>query len=86
MSPLIESGFIVIVDLTQKTLDTALNRIVAASDGTGVAIKHLVRAGGEYWLQPNNLNLDNRASRVGPDTEIIGVVVKWIGQPTPYRK
>jgi SOS-response transcriptional repressor LexA len=80
MSPLIESGFIVIVDRTRRTLALALNHIVAASDGAGVAIRRLVKSGSGYWLKPQNLNADNEEVPVTPSTRIIGVVVKWIGQ------
>jgi SOS-response transcriptional repressor LexA len=86
MSPLIETGFIVIVDRTKKTAASALNHIVAASDGAGVAIRYLTESGGRYWLQPHNLNIENRAVPVEPSTRIIGVVIKWIGQPAPARK
>ena len=86
MSPLIETGFIVIVDRTRRTAATALNHIVAASDGVGVAIKYLVERDGGYWLTPHNMNIDNRPTPVGPSTRIIGVVVKWIGQPVAPRK
>jgi SOS-response transcriptional repressor LexA len=81
MSPLIEDGFIVIADLTRNTKTLALNHIVAASDGYGVAIRYLVEIGGSLWLQPHNMNVENRAVPVGRDMRIIGVVVKWIGQP-----
>ena len=86
MSPLIETGFIVIVDRTKKTAASALNHIVAASDGTGVTIKHMVERDDGYWLTPHNMNIENRPTPVGPSTRIIGVVVKWIGQPLPARK
>jgi SOS-response transcriptional repressor LexA len=86
MSPLIETGFIVIVDRTKKTAASALNHMVAASDGGGVAIKYLVERDDGYWLAPHNMNIDNLPTRVGPSTRIIGVVVKWVGQPLPARK
>jgi SOS-response transcriptional repressor LexA len=41
----------------------------------------LVENGGGLWLQPHNLNVENRAVPVGAKTRIIGVVVKWIGRP-----
>jgi SOS-response transcriptional repressor LexA len=81
MSPLIETGFIVIVDLMKNTKALAVNHIVAASDGDGVAIRYLIENGGTLWLQPHKMNADNHAVPVGRDMRIIGVVVKWIGQP-----
>jgi SOS-response transcriptional repressor LexA len=85
MSPLIETGFIVIVDRTKKSKAAALNHIVAVGDGDGVAIRWLLEIDGDLLLQPHNRNIENRAVPVRPDTRIIGVVIKWIGQP-PVRK
>lgn len=85
MSPIIESGFIVIVDRAKKTLEEARGRIIAASDDGGVAIRTLEKRGDTYWLVPRN-EAGHSAAMATPTTRIIGVVVKWIGQPTPHRK
>ncbi len=80
MSPIIRSGFIVIVDRTKRTPEQAKDQIIAASDDGGVAIRMLQLRGGAFWLVPQNLD-GHAPSPVTPTTRIVGVVIKWIGQP-----
>ena len=85
MSPLIESGYIALVDRTQTNWPALVNRIVAVGDGEGLSLKWLRKLGKAYVLVPNNLNADNQMISVTPQHQVFGKVERWIGEPPPGR-
>jgi SOS-response transcriptional repressor LexA len=95
MSPVLEPGYIVLVDTSQKDPKRLVNQMVAARDDEGVTIKWLrkqpERKGAEemYILLPNHTSLRHPVRVITPGSEsvsIVGKVVKWIGEPPPPRK
>ncbi|MBN9618090.1 MAG: helix-turn-helix domain-containing protein [Acidobacteriales bacterium] len=84
MSPLIESGYIVLIDRYQTDPAKLVDRIIAASNGEGLTVKWLRKIGENYFLMPNN-----SIHPIIPFTEhhkIIGRVIKWIGEPPPVKR
>ncbi len=88
MSPILESGYIAIVDVTQRDPKKIINRMVAARERDGVTIKWLRHQDGLYLLVPQHTSQDHpvRVMREEGEWSIAGVVVKWIGQPPPPKK
>ena len=88
MSPILEDGYIVLVDVSQRDPEKLIDRIVAASNGDGVTLKWLRRYEDTYMLVPQNASSRHpvRIIRGHGDWSIIGEVVKWIGALAPKRK
>lgn len=84
MAPIIDDGYIVIVDTGQRDPKKLLNRMVAARDGDGVTIKWLRRDVGVYLLLPQNISPRHQVRVLSSDAGhgIVGEVVKWIGEPS----
>lgn len=83
MAPIIEEGYIVVVDTSQRDPKKLVNKMVAARDGDGVTIKWLRRDVGLYLLIPQNVSPRHQVRVLSSDSGfgIVGEVVKWIGQP-----
>lgn len=93
MSPILDDGYIVLVDTSAKDPKRLVNQMVAARDEVGVTIKWLrrekVRGEEIYMLVPNHTSIRHpiRVIAEGSETvSIVGKVVKWIGEPPPPRK
>jgi SOS-response transcriptional repressor LexA len=88
MTPVLHTGFIVLVDTTKHQMSALVGKMVAARDGDGVTIKWLRKQGKVYLLVPQNTSPQHEVRLVteGDDVEIIGEVVKWIGEPFNERK
>lgn len=88
MSPLIEDGYLIIVDTAAREPGALVNEMVAAVDSRGDStVKWLRLVDGEYMLLPQHTS-----PRLPPilisRTEgwrIAGRVLRWIGQPPPAR-
>jgi SOS-response transcriptional repressor LexA len=87
MSPFIETGYIVIVDVERKKVEELIGRMVVAREMEAVTIKWLRKIGDGYKLVPQNPSTRNPELILAGSVEIVGEVVKWIGQPNaPKRK
>lgn len=88
MAPLVNDGYIVIVDATQRDPKRLVGHMVAAREGDGVTIKWLRKDKDTLLLVPQHISprIPVRVMRPDDDWDIVGVVVKWIGYPAPPRK
>jgi SOS-response transcriptional repressor LexA len=88
MSPVIEPGTVVIVDVSQREPEKLLGRMVVAREGNGVTVKWLRQDHGTFLLVPQHVSLRHPVRIMSPssDLSIVGVVVKWISEPPPVRK
>jgi len=89
MSPILESGYIAITDVSQRDPAKLVNRMVAARDEDGVTIKWLRKQKVSlYLLVPQNTSPRHpvRILDAGDNWSIVGKVVKWIGEPPPPPK
>ena len=86
MSPLIETGYIALVDRSQTVGSEQVDRIVAVGDGDGVTLKWLRKIGNSYLLVPNNENAENQIIPFTRNHHIFGRVVRWIGEPIAPSK
>lgn len=86
MAPIIQEGFLVLVDLhDRKELRMLENQIVAARNENGVVIKWLKKIGARYYLVSQNLEFPPIEAKQN-DYSIVGRVVKWIGSPALKRR
>jgi transcriptional regulator with XRE-family HTH domain len=81
MSPMIERGFVAIVDVSIRQAEQLKNTLVVCRDGEGVCIRWLRRELGQYVLMP----LDPRRNPMKAlDTRrhygLVGEVVLWLGR------
>ncbi len=83
MWPIIDEGFIVLVDTSQNDPRRLVDSIVAAREGEGVTIKYLRKRDKVFILAPSHPSPSHPPILLGPenDAAIIGKVIKWIGQP-----
>jgi SOS-response transcriptional repressor LexA len=83
MAPFIETGYIVLVDTSEREPKRLVNTMVAARESDGVTIKWLRREGSQFMLVPQHTSLRHPVRLVGPDKDvsIIGKVIKWLGEP-----
>jgi SOS-response transcriptional repressor LexA len=83
MSPMISPDTIVLVDVAQRDAEKLVGRMVAAREGDGVTIKWLRKDQDIYMLVPQYASLRHPVRIIRPegDFSIVGVVVKWIGEP-----
>lgn len=83
MSPVLEDGYIVAVDLLQQELRALYGKMVAArSPSGGVTIKWFVKAGEDRILMPQNIE-KHQPLKINkePGWKILGRVLWWIGEP-----
>jgi SOS-response transcriptional repressor LexA len=93
MTPIVDEGYIVLVDTSLREPKRLVNQMVAARAEDGVTIKWLrkVKLRGEemFELVANHTSTRHptRIIAEGSDSvSIVGKVVKWIGEPPPPRK
>lgn len=88
MSPILETGYVVIVDISQRSAEHLVGHMVAAREGDGITIKWLRRDGKTFLLVPQHTSpaYQVKVMRQDGDFSIVGEVVKWIGYPPPIRK
>jgi SOS-response transcriptional repressor LexA len=87
MSPILETGYVVIVDVASRSAENLVGHMVAAREGDGITIKWLRRDGKTYLLVPQHTSPAYPVKVMRPDDfSIVGEVVKWIGYPPPVRK
>lgn len=90
MSPILEDGYIALLDVSQRQPSKLVGKMVAARQGDGITLKWLRRQKGDiYLLVPQNTSQRHDIEFVSQegDWSIVGEVVKWIGQPhLPKRK
>jgi repressor LexA len=84
MWPIIDEGFIVLVDTSQRDPKRLIDNIVAAREGDGVTIKYLKKRDRSFILTSAHPSPAHPTIVLTPDKDvaIIGKVIKWIGQPT----
>ncbi len=88
MSPVIEPDTIVLVDIAQRDAAKLVGRMVVAREGNGITVKWLRKDHDIYLLVPQHVSLRHPVRIMQPESDlsIVGVVVKWIGEPPPARK
>jgi SOS-response transcriptional repressor LexA len=88
MAPIIQTGYIVVVDAQQQDAKRLVGKMVAAREGDDVTIKWLRKDGDLYLLIPQHTSpaYPVRIMRPDGDFSVIGEVVKWVGYPPPVRK
>jgi SOS-response transcriptional repressor LexA len=88
MAPIVNDGYIVVVDAAQRDTKKLVGQMVASREGDGITIKWLRKDKDIYLLVPQHVSprIPVRVMRAEDDQAIVGVVVKWIGYPTPTRK
>jgi SOS-response transcriptional repressor LexA len=87
MSPIIESGYIVLVDTSQRDPKSLIGDMVVAREGDALTVKWLRKEASFYQLVPQHTSIRHpvRILTEGQDFGIVGKVVKWIGEP-PKKK
>ena len=93
MLPILDDGYIALVDTSVRDPKRLVNQMVAARADDGVTIKWLRREKGHgsdmYLLVPQNTSQRHPVRVITEGSEsvsIVGIVVKWIGEPPPPRK
>jgi len=89
MSPILEEGYIALIDVTRRKADELVGRMIAARDKDGVTLKWLRRQSKDlYLLLPHNTSQRHPVQVIEPGGEwsLIGEVVKWIGEPHPPKR
>ncbi len=89
MSPILETGYVALVDTTQRKASSLVNRMVAARDGDGITIKWLQKQSDNlYLLVPQRTSQRHQVQimRAEGEWSIVGEVVMWIGQPPPTKR
>jgi SOS-response transcriptional repressor LexA len=83
MSPLIDSGYIVLVDTSQRDPKKLINKMVAAREADEVTIKWLRQEGRFFHLVPQHTSPRHPIRILTPESDIaiIGEVIRWIGAP-----
>jgi SOS-response transcriptional repressor LexA len=83
MSPIIEDGYIVLVDTSQRDPGRLIGSMVAAREDDAVTIKWLRKEGKFYQLVPQHTSVRHPVRILTPDQDfgIVGRVIKWIGEP-----
>jgi SOS-response transcriptional repressor LexA len=84
MAPIVNDGYIVIIDAAQHDPKKLVGQMVAAREGDGVTIKWLRKDKNDYLLVPQHVSpkFPVRIMRDEDDWSVVGVVVKWIGYPS----
>ncbi len=88
MAPILLDGHIVIINVASRNPAQLVWRMVAARNAEGVTIKWLRLNSGVYSLVPQHTAPEFEIAYLRPlgDFEIVGEVVKWIGEPPPPPK
>ena len=89
MSPTVNDGYLVIVNVGERSSQQLVGRMVAARDGDGITVKWLRRDDGLFFLVPQVVSERHpiRVVQEEGNFSIVGEVVKIIGDPpTPKRK
>lgn len=89
MSPILEPGYIVLVDTSQRDPKRLVNQMVAARADDGVTIKWLRKERDVYMLVPHHTAIRHPVRIIAPGSDsvsVVGRVVKWIGEPPAPRK
>jgi SOS-response transcriptional repressor LexA len=84
MSPILEDGYIVLVDTTQRDPKKLVNEMVAARDSEGgVTFKWLRKMKNVYVLMPNHTSIRHDPIVIDSDDDyaVVGRIVHFIGQP-----
>ena len=87
MSPIIESGYIVLVDTSQRDPRALIGDMVVAREGDAVTVKWLRKEDKFYQLVPQHTSVRHPVRILTEDQDfgIVGKVIQWIGQP-PKKK
>jgi SOS-response transcriptional repressor LexA len=85
MAPIINDGYVIVVDAAQRDPRKLVGKMVAAREDDGVTIKWLRKDKDAYLLVPQHVSprIPVKIMRAEDDWGIVGVVVKWIGYPAP---
>ncbi len=91
MSPILEEGYIVLVDTNDRDPKRLINQMVAARDEDGVTIKWLRRGDRKdvFLLVPQHTSVRHPVRLLvegSAEVEVVGRVLKWIGEPPPPRR
>jgi SOS-response transcriptional repressor LexA len=88
MSPILQEGYIALIDTSRRDVKSLENCMVAARDGDGVTLKWLRKQGQMYLLVPEYTSQRHPVMvwTNSDDKAIVGEVVKWIGEPHATRK
>jgi transcriptional regulator with XRE-family HTH domain len=87
MEPVLMDGWIAIIDTSKRDPEKLVGCMVAVKTDDHLQLRWLRRGRNFFQLVPQNTSLRHeiRVLAPGEDWEIIGEVVKWIGEP-PGRK
>jgi SOS-response transcriptional repressor LexA len=89
MSPILEEGYVVLIDLTQKDPKRLVNEMVAARDSEGgVTIKWLRKIGKYFMLVPQHTSQRHEPQMIESDDDwaVVGKVIRWIGEPPKSKR
>jgi SOS-response transcriptional repressor LexA len=88
MAPIVEEGYVVVIDMSQQDPRKLVGQMVAAREASGVTIKWLRKDKDLYLLVPQHVSphIPVRIMREDEDWGIVGVVLKWIGYPPASKK
>jgi SOS-response transcriptional repressor LexA len=88
MSPLLEDGFIALVDVASRDVLRLVGKMVLARDGDGVTIKWFRKQEAMFLLVPQNPSPRNQVQvwTTSDNRAIVGEVVRWIGFPPQHPK
>jgi SOS-response transcriptional repressor LexA len=90
MSPLINDGYYVLIDIAERDIKRLAGHMVAARSQHGCTVKWLRKWGKFYQLMPQHVSEEHPAPIIDPenheDFAIIGRVVKWVGEPKPPKR
>ena len=80
MAPIVQEGYVVIIDTLARNPGKLVGRMVAAREGNGVTIKWLRKDGETYLLEAQNISRRHQVRILRPDGDfsIVGAVVKLI--------
>ena len=91
MAPLVNSGYYVLVDISQTDIKRLVGHMVAARATHGCTLKWLRKDHdtGFFQLIPQHVSEAYPVRTITPDNQhefgIIGRVVRWIGEPKPPK-
>ncbi|HZU33162.1 MAG TPA: XRE family transcriptional regulator [Candidatus Angelobacter sp.] len=87
MIPLIQPGFIVFIDTSDRDHRKLVKKMVAAREGDEITIKWLRQEGKFYQLVPEHPTDQNRVRILTADKDVavIGRIIMWIGSPDQYK-
>ena len=88
MSPLLEDGYIALVDVSLHEPNRLIGKMVAAREADGITLKWLRKQGDVYLLVPQNTSPRHSIQILSTEGEwsIVGEVVKWIGEPPSAKR